>query len=232
MWSTPSLMPPLDEKEIHLWKIDLNSQQIRMDLLESVLSEEELSRAKRFRTDQLYQRFVVTRSMLRYMLGHYTDTLPSQLMFHYSSAGKPFLNENIHFNVSHSRDLAMLAFSKRYAVGVDLEHIQKMENLEGICLRFLAAKEYELIYSSPESKRLPLFYDIWVRKEAYTKALGGSLFDVLATFKSQNKTVENQSALTVQSFYTHQDYASAFVLLGKVETISYLQAPFSLILDC
>jgi len=60
-------------------------------------------------------------------------------------------------------------------LGIDLEHLGRHADYEGIVNRFFAEHEVEELFSIPESRRHAAFITGWTRKEAYIKALGTGL---------------------------------------------------------
>src|ERR1700685_4330418 len=108
----PGLVLP--EDEVHLWRADLEA--VRGDELRwrEVLSADELARALRFRFDRDRQRFVAARALVRTILASYLSADAKTLSFSYSKKEKPSLAAphdacGIHFNISHSGGVALLA---------------------------------------------------------------------------------------------------------------------------
>ena len=102
--------------DAHVWVLDLDQSQAELSLLESWLAVDELARADRFVTEQLRNRFVVTRGRLRQILGTHLDLDPAEVQFWYEQWGKPQLTatrSNLHFNVSHSGDCGLIAISSQ-----------------------------------------------------------------------------------------------------------------------
>jgi 4'-phosphopantetheinyl transferase len=91
--------------------------------------------------------------------------------FGISAFGKPFIKglENINFNLSHSNEWVVCAFS-RLDIGVDIEKISSIK-LE-IAKRFFTKEEYDRILSKDAHERIVYFYELWTLKESYIKALG------------------------------------------------------------
>lgn len=82
-------------------------------------------------------------------------------------------NPCVHFNISHSGDVAMCAVSD-VTVGVDVQLICDFK--EKICRRYFLPREADFVLKEPDSsKRQSKFFDIWTLKEAYAKMTGGGL---------------------------------------------------------
>jgi 4'-phosphopantetheinyl transferase len=109
----------------------------------------------------------------RYLLTRRLGCAPDALRFERGEAGKPRLvSEEIHFNIAHSGDLALIALSAA-PVGVDLEKTDPIdEGLEALASNVLQPSELAVWRGAPAERRLALFYIAWVRKEAYLKLTG------------------------------------------------------------
>jgi 4'-phosphopantetheinyl transferase len=139
-----------------------------------------MARAARFHFVRDRRRFIVGRGLLRTLLGRYLRLAPAALRFAYTPLGKPFLiaddaPEPLCFNLSHSNELALFAFSRNRAVGVDIEHVRPVDDYEQIAARFFAPAECAQLRTLPDGQRARAFFSCWTRKEAYIKAHGVGL---------------------------------------------------------
>ena len=166
-WQNPPEDLKLGESEVHVWRVNLDAISPPFEML----SADERSRADRFKFDQHRQRFIAGRGFLRSLLAHYLNTAPSTLEFHYGSYGKPFLKDSpIQFNLAHSQHLALYAVTRDRAVGIDIEQVRVVDQLEGLVQRFFLPSEAQAIQSQPA-----LFFQYWTCKEAFLKATGTGL---------------------------------------------------------
>jgi len=139
-----------------------------------------LDRARRFHFQRDSERFIVTRGLLRCILGRYLGIEPGRLRFVYNSYGKPALatasdEGALCFNLSHSGGLALYAVARGRQVGIDLERIRAVPEIEQIAQRFFSSREYAAFRSLAAGLRQEAFYSCWTRKEAYIKARGQGL---------------------------------------------------------
>ncbi|HVI08656.1 MAG TPA: 4'-phosphopantetheinyl transferase superfamily protein [Candidatus Binatia bacterium] len=176
----------LPEDEVHVWRLDLEAMQSGHERWLKLLSPDELVRASRFHFDRDRQRYAAGRAWLRNILAAYTGRDPAELKFSYSRKEKPSLNqpENnpVMFNVSHSGSVALLGFTRRREIGVDIEEIRANSDLDAIARRFFSGCEQQDFFPLPAEKRVPAFFRIWTRKEAYIKATGDGLSLPLSQF--------------------------------------------------
>src|SRR5208282_2181592 len=114
---------------------------------------------------------------LRVLLGHYLGVAPGGIEFSYGPKGKPRLAApvDVRFNISHSGGLALFAFTLDCEIGVDVEHIRPLRDMQEIASRFFCAEEATELMSLPAHGREQAFYLCWTRKEAYLKAVGEGL---------------------------------------------------------
>jgi 4'-phosphopantetheinyl transferase len=158
----------------------LNLPASQIHRLRHTLAADELERAERFHFEKDRQHFIAGRGLLRLILGHYLDTTPSQLRFHYSDYGKPALvlsprQAPLNFNVSHSYGLALYAVTLGREVGLDVEKIRSDLEYEEIAERFFSPRESAVLLRLPTEVKPRAFFNCWTRKEAYIKARGEGL---------------------------------------------------------
>jgi 4'-phosphopantetheinyl transferase len=170
----------LSSDYVQIWKIDLQQSESQILYFKECLSSDELARAERFYFPEHRQRFIVGRGSLRTILGRYLGVEPSQVNFDYQQRGKPvlssqFLDSGLFFNLSHSQNLGLLGVSYQRLIGVDLEYIRPMSDLESLAKRFFLSKEYEVIKLLSPEQQQQVFFRYWTCKEAYLKATGDGL---------------------------------------------------------
>jgi 4'-phosphopantetheinyl transferase len=170
-------VPPLNADEVHLWCANLDDH--APESFRSLLAEDEISRADRFHFTKDRNHYIVARGLLRKLLASYLKVGAEELRFAYAEKGKPFLTENQHglinFNLAHSHELAVYAFSAERELGVDLEFIRKDFGGEKIAERFFSPREIDVLRTVPVDLKNEAFFNCWTRKEAYIKARGEGL---------------------------------------------------------
>jgi len=170
---------------IHIWRVRLDVRQSSFDRLNGALSESERDRAQRFRFDRLRQQFTIAHGALRFVLGRYLSIAPDRVRFAEGSHGKPEVAEpatTIRFNVSHSEALAVIAIADGRDVGVDIEAIRPVPELEEIAQRYFSDQEADALMHTAPGAREQNFFRIWTRKEAFIKAIGDGLSFPLDSF--------------------------------------------------
>ncbi|MBO0766892.1 MAG: 4'-phosphopantetheinyl transferase superfamily protein [Hyphomicrobiaceae bacterium] len=177
-WMPPPDRRPWPDGAVHVWRARLDWPDASAVALEPILSGDERERIARLHFQRDRRRSLISRGLLRTLLGRYLDMPPEALAFGYSPYGKPALavpDTPLRFNVSHSGELLLIAVTLERALGVDVEEIRRdMEVLE-IAARFFSPSERDRLASVPEVLRHDAFFDCWTRKEAYIKAKGDGL---------------------------------------------------------
>ena len=160
-------------EEVQVWVASLDVTNERYDDLARGLPAEEKARAKTL-TPTASRRFVVARGILRMLLSGFTGVAADKLRFRYGSSGKPSLvdHDDIHFNISHSADLGLFAFSPDRPVGVDVENLRPVRRLLDVAQRFMSEDELRSLVDSSPDERDAAFLRSWVVREARLKAEG------------------------------------------------------------
>lgn len=176
--------PLLTAGDIHCWYVPLRWPAPDIEAFSRLLSPDEKARARQYRFDVHRHRFIVRHAALRMILAAYSEIPAHALRFRPNPYGKPGLEGArlkfpLAFNLSHSDDLAVIAISRLTPLGVDIEFLRVMPDLEALATRFFAPREQATLLQLPPRDRVRAFYRCWTGKEAFIKALGlGLQFDL------------------------------------------------------
>jgi 4'-phosphopantetheinyl transferase len=184
LWDRPTNQQPLTGRHVHIWASSLDKPAACTSSLGSILSVDERKRSQQFKFEADRTRFIAGRGLLRNILGAYVQTDPAKLSFTYSPRGKPNLGTTpeqgtLHFNVAHSKDLILIALTRACAVGIDVEWIHPMNDAEDIAARFFSPRESAKLMALANDQRNPAFFNLWTRKEAWLKATGDGISEML-----------------------------------------------------
>lgn len=186
-WQTPPQNLSLSHDEVHVWAASLNQPPLMVSRMLWDLSQDERARAGRFYSLRDRNRYIMAHGVLRGILGRYLNLAPAEVRICASPDGKPALapelrGNHLEFNLSHSRELALIAVGKGRQLGIDVEYIRAELNGEEIAERYFSPLEAALLRSLPQDVRLTAFFAGWTRKEAYIKARGIGLLKPLDQF--------------------------------------------------
>ncbi len=177
-WPSAPVKLKLEKNEVHVWFASLNIPPVQLKSLKLNLASDELDRAERFRFQRDRDHYIAAHGILREIISCYLKKDPSKLKFIYNGFGKPFLekeNENLSFNLSHSRDMALYAFTWGRKIGIDIECIRLDVVTDSTAEHTFSNGEVSVLRSLPEEIQSRAFFNCWTRKEAYIKAKGRGL---------------------------------------------------------
>lgn len=207
--------------EIHLWALFSGPPPDAVGGLPA-LSAEEAARAARLRRAWARDAFILRRRVLRRLLAAYLAVPPAELRIVADRHGKPGVGggdaaggAGVAFSVSQTRGLALLAFAREGALGVDVETLDQPLDLPALAEVALTARERACLAAiAGEPARRQAFLRYWVRKEAGLKATGEGLAVDPARFDAeQPPAAAGGAALTIQDLRGLAGFVAALAIL-------------------
>jgi 4'-phosphopantetheinyl transferase len=179
-WRLPPRTLALKGDEIHVWRVMFDREVSHIQALSAVLSEDEETRAARFRFDRDREAFIIAHGSLRKILAQYLGMSPGHIRFRYGTHEKPYLVPEINpdelfFNLTHTQRVALVAVTVGREIGLDVERIRSDFASEEIAERYFSPREVGFLHTLPEKEQKESFFVLWTRKEAYVKARGEGL---------------------------------------------------------
>jgi len=218
-------------RDVDVWAVQLFAPDTVVERCLAVLSPDERARAERFVFQRHRRAFVLSRGILRRLLGRYTSQTPAAIGFSYGRKGKPCLLElarHIQFNCSHSADMTLYAMTRHCDLGVDVEKIRPLQDVAEIAQPFFCPEEVRELFSLPAAEREAVFFRCWTRKEAYIKAVGDGLAIPLDSFRLTMAPgdpagfVHFDNDATLAREWTLHDFPA---IPGYASAIAYRDAP-------
>lgn len=233
----------LPEEELHLWTLTYDPEdQELLGAAKLLLPQEELERFSRLKFPKSRAERIISQAALRSILADHLGKLPPDVQLARSSKGKPWCRDesSIGFNMSHADRKSMIAFARGQEIGVDLELIRDMKDLEGLIRKSLCPGEVQQLASDGPQRREG-FFRFWTIKESYLKAIGEGmrLSPEKLEFRIRRGEVEllaapypfGEDRPVVREIFSHEGYAAAVsfersavrILEKKIESAQLLR---------
>ncbi len=187
----PSTCSPVD-----VWLIDPGAVREPLSVLSACLDRDERRRLQMRRDAASGRLFLAAHAGLRRILAGYLAIAPDAVAFQQcTDGGKPELHEAIrsglHFNLSHTRGLAVVAVTFGRAVGIDVEWVGRRSNALAIARRYFSEAELGHLERAEPHMRVQMFLEMWTRREAVAKLSGKGLLDIFTrNARSENPPPE------------------------------------------
>jgi 4'-phosphopantetheinyl transferase len=182
------MMRRLSRREIHVYLTSPEGIPSGLqDQYRGLLSAEERALEGGYRLEADRRRFVVTRALLRTVLSRYAPVAPEDWAFVKNRFGRPRIADTVQlgsrpvFNISHTREMIVLAICADRELGIDVENIHT-HVIAGLAERFFAAPEVAALADITGPRRQEAFFEYWTLKESYLKARGLGLSAPLDQF--------------------------------------------------
>ncbi|REH01871.1 4'-phosphopantetheinyl transferase [Flavobacterium aquicola] len=211
----------LDNNDVIIYSIYLpNFMDLKADLVQ-FLNAKELIKAERFYKEIDQNRFIIYRSILKFILAAHTKLEVKNIDLDYHLNKKPYLASHpwLHFNISHSEDFAAIAVSYK-KVGIDIEYMSGDFDFTNILPDIFDDNEIFEIKNAFNKKQA--FYTSWTRKEAFVKALGKGIdedFKYIPCLDGQHNIdsilLKNKEDWQMYSFALTEHYLGAVAFEGS-----------------
>jgi 4'-phosphopantetheinyl transferase len=207
---------------ISVIRVDLDA--IERGELNRLTTWAEREEAARRRQPADTRRFLARRATMRLNAAAMLRVEPADIVLAKDALGRPEIpGGRIHVSQSSRGSMMIAAFCLDRPVGCDLEEIRGDIDMDGVAAMCLGPTEQRLLHAAAPSRRLPLFYDLWTRKEAYLKATGTGMTINMATFETTRRpgpaTAWGRVDWTSESWNPTPDHIAALVARGDDWTL-------------
>lgn len=193
-----------------IYAIDIRDK-TDLDEISYYVQEEKKRKVKLFANVDDKKRSIYGDLMIRYLISKKLQIKNSKIKFASNKFGKPFIEGfgNIHFNISHSEHWVIGAVDS-YPIGIDIERMEYIENIDEISKRFFSNEEIKYIESQKSySEKIKCFYKMWTLKESYLKSIGKGLTKRLSSFSLE--VIKDKVVLSDQSEIKNDYYFNHFI---------------------
>jgi 4'-phosphopantetheinyl transferase len=141
---------------------------------ERLLSDGERERQRAFVFDKNRREYLVAHALVRSTLSKYAATRPSEWRFSKNAYGRPAIEppSALRFNLSHHPTMVVCAVSTGAELGVDVEPLQRGDEILEIADATFAPSELADLRTLPDAIARDRAVSLWTLKEAYIKARG------------------------------------------------------------
>ncbi len=214
-WRRGPREPSLAPAAVHVWRAELTRVDGRVT---DSLCDEERERAARLADERTRLLWTRSRGVLRALLARYLRVEPGAVALRSGARGKPELDgpregarAALHFNLSHSRELALFALTRDAPVGVDVQFARlgvpaRAADRVALARRALGEQAAAALAALAGDAREREFVRLWTRHEAELKRRGTGLGD------GPSSARERATALLVDLDVGSPDAAAALAL--------------------
>jgi len=169
---------------VQLWWLHLRAPGGNIADRAALLSSTERDRADAFLFSADRDRYVRVRAAVRTVLADQLNCHPAEVPLRLDSRGRPTVpGRTLDVNVSHSRDVAVIALTRGARVGVDIADQRRTVDWERLARRCYSVAEQQALRRRPfagDFARAVL--RVWAAKEAWLKCTGVGLSQPLDSF--------------------------------------------------
>jgi 4'-phosphopantetheinyl transferase len=191
--------------------------------LVALLDRHERDRLDRFRRPADQARYLAAHALVRLVLAESVGTSPAALEFDRTCRcgeqhGKPVLAGGPGFSLTHAGDLVGVAVHPVGDVGLDVEQVRELGDLEAMAAHVCSPRE-----SAADAVADPgAFFTLWTRKEAYMKATGAGF-----ALPPQSFAVEGLPAAgwTLRDLPVGAGFAACVAVRGPLDPLRYAPWP-------
>jgi 4'-phosphopantetheinyl transferase len=165
---------------IHCWHFDLDDRVDGHEDLLNALGDDVPEQSAAPSHPVARRRSLLSRALLRTLVGRYLDVEPRSIELATGPHGKPRLrgsdgSHGLVFNASHTGRKGVLALAFDGDLGIDVEDWRRVGNVAGLLRRCFADSERAHWESLEPSCQQAELFRFWTLKEAYCKAVGRGL---------------------------------------------------------
>jgi phosphopantetheinyl transferase len=158
--------------EVHVWVVPLRGPGAESHLLPAA----ERERMERLASAADQHRYGLAHASRRLILASYLNCAPEQVDIRTDELGKPGVRgSELEHSLAHAGDRALVAVGWGRALGVDVERVHRMPDVEALVRGAFTTREREHLAAARDEARELL--RLWTRKEALLKATGEGVRD-------------------------------------------------------
>ncbi len=186
-WRHTSCLTPTEPGRIDLYLFLSADYQSCTDALVQRLSAREQQQAMRKKIIHKRLEYVLGQAALRCLLANALSIPGTEVCYVRGPKGKPALalqhtRPDLHFNISHSNGIILVALSRAGAIGIDIEAINPHTSIDLVSRRAFSQCETEALQTLPQALQRQHFFQLWTCKEAVVKCSGDGIHSGMNQF--------------------------------------------------
>lgn len=208
-------------------------------LYEAMLGSQELEQYRSLQYPETRFDYLLSRALLRTVLGGYLDCDPASLEFDRSEFGKPCLagqSSSLCFNISLSEGLVLCAVSSGARLGADVEFHGHERSMLDVADQYFSALEIAELKRLPSAQQRQGFFRYWTLKESLIKARGEGLTVPLDSFSFRavdgaaklisypDGFIEASERWDFRCFEFGDDYSAAVSLARPIQSLRLMES--------
>jgi 4'-phosphopantetheinyl transferase len=227
----------IEDNHIHVWQARIDTSSGFPEEILNTLSQDERERAHKFQFQKDREHYILRHYQLRLILSKYCGCQPHEIKFRYNSYKKPFIFmpefKEIKFNISFSHDLMLVGLNKHKDIGIDIEKVHEIHDLETLAVNNFSSQELKALNENLDKTKT--FFTIWTRKEAFIKATGKGMYyplksfcvNIISTGSCERPVIFNRPIKSrlwrIAELITSEGYIASLAIKSNKFQISYFQ---------
>lgn len=232
-WTQIRCINELAENTTHIWRVKITEQLTNISYFQSLLNADEITMAQSYFFRKNSHCSIISRACLRILLGNYLKCDPYSIILHKNKYGKLFLSaeSDFFFNVSHTNEFILYAFTRMVPIGIDIEDTQRNIEFLDVAKLFFTEGEVEKLNRLSGDDLRSAFFRVWTKKEAFIKAVGKGMSLLLKQFEVTVLLDEFPSIISInekaqhdwslESFIPETGFQAAFSQKNKIGQVCY-----------
>ena len=190
---------------VKVYGLNIKSIEKYFDNVKNILSKERLEKFNKYKKYDDKLRCLASGILLNEYIGKENVN-----KIKYVENGKPYIENGIHFNISHSGEYVVIAIDNNI-VGIDIE---KREDRQVDKLIKKVFTNEEQNYIAKQEDKIGVFYKLWTLKESYMKYTGKglSISPDKIEFCIKDNDIKLKDDIKDLSFYVNETHINGYTI--------------------
>lgn len=221
-------MKSIPKSPLTVWQIDTINDPAILAAYTKLLSAEELARVENMRIESSKNGYIISHAVMRLILKEHLRLSDTVIDIQQQEKGKPYIKHNqaIHFNLSHTKNIALFGISTCEPIGIDIEYIKPDRDIISIAKRFFNTDEFKWLQQFETKTQIDSFYQLWCYKEACLKGTGSGLQGDLSSFAMCAEQIQTGGKIQIHD--SHWYFRPISIQQGYKAAVAQKNSPFEI----